>query len=81
VKTHRPLPEASVQFRGLVIEALWDHERFGYIDADAFVGTCPVCGAAVGVRFHGHAPRADLNCHGGCREDEIAARLGLKVRP
>lgn len=70
----------SVRFRELVINGLWDESEFGYIDQDRFIGTCPVCRAAVGVHFAGTAPRATLNCHGGCSEAEIAAVLGLAVR-
>jgi hypothetical protein len=59
----------------------WDGQFRGYIDHDCFVGTCPVCGFAVGVRFAGYAPRATLTCEGGCTEAEIAAQIGLEVRP
>ncbi len=76
----RRLSPESVRFRRLVIEKLWDEEQFGYVDKDCFLGTCPVCGAAVVVRFAGHAPRATLVCQGGCAEAEIAAVLGLVVR-
>lgn len=62
----------------------WDGTFRGYIDHDRFVGTCPVCGAAVVVRFAGTAARAALTCLGvadGCPEDKIVARIpGLRVR-
>lgn len=77
--TPRKLPPESVRFRGAIIDALWDKNRFGYVDENRFIGTCPVCGFAIGVHFAGHAPRATLHCHGGCTESEIAARLRLKV--
>jgi hypothetical protein len=58
-----------------VIDALWDDQRFGYVTADVFIGTCPICYAPVGVHFAYGAPRAVLQCHGGCGEDEIAASI------
>jgi hypothetical protein len=81
VTATRQLSSESVRFRAALIRTLWDDDCFGYIDADRFLGTCPICGGAIGVSFHGHAPRATLNCHGGCTEGEVAARLELSVRP
>jgi hypothetical protein len=75
------LSRESVRFRRFVIDALWTKASFGYIDADWFLGECPICGLPVGVRFAGRAPRASLNCHGGCDEAAIAAAIGLEVRP
>lgn len=77
----RRLSPEAIRFRELVINALWDPARLGYLDEDSFVGTCPICGAAVAVHFAGHASRAALKCHGGCTEAEVAAVVGLEVRP
>lgn len=77
----RPLSAQSVRFRYAVIERLWDSDALGYLTEDRFIGTCPVCGAAIAVHFAGYAPRATLCCYGGCSEEEIAAELGWKVRP
>lgn len=76
--SHRVLSPEAHQLRTLVIDALWG-DRGVYLDADRFVGTCPLCGAPIGVTFAGHAPRAALRCHNGCAEAEVAARLGLEV--
>ncbi|MGZ4215469.1 MAG: hypothetical protein ACXVS6_15635 [Solirubrobacteraceae bacterium] len=77
----RQLRPESVRFRKRIIGAFWDHDRWGvYLSEDRFLGTCPICGAPVGVTFAGYAPRATLQCHGGCTEHEIADRLGLAVR-
>lgn len=76
----RRLSPEAIRFRELVINALWDPARFGYLDEDCFVGTCPVCGLAVGVEFAGCAPRATLSCLGGCAEPDIAALLKLEVK-
>lgn len=73
----KPLSEEAVRFRKLLIDTLWDESRFGYIDQDRFIGSCPICGFAIGVTFAGRAPRAALHCHGGCTEDEIASRIRL----
>lgn len=73
------LTAEAVGFRRLLIDALWDGERFGYVDEDCFIGTCPVCGAAIGCRFAGWAPRATLNCHGGCSEAQVVAAVGRRV--
>jgi hypothetical protein len=75
------LPEESIRFRDYLITALWDDRWFGYVDKDCFVGRCPICMFAIGVRFAGFAPRASLHCNGGCTEAEIAERLDLQVRP
>lgn len=77
---HRQLTPEAIRFRDLVITALWDDTCFGYVNEDRFVGTCPVCGLAVGVEFAGCAPRATLSCHGGCAEPDIAALLKLEVK-
>jgi hypothetical protein len=73
------LPPESLQFRRLLIDALWG-ERGMYLTEDAFLGECLICGAPIGVTFHGRAPRATLRCHGGCTETELAERLGLAAR-
>jgi len=77
--SHR-LSSEAIRFREHVINVLWDPERFGYVNEDRFVGTCPVCGLAVGVEFAGCAPRATLSCHGGCAEPDIAALHKLEVK-
>lgn len=75
-----PLTEKTVRFRRRIIDHLWgDHGA--YIDADTFVGTCPVCSGYVTVAFAGSAPRASATCHRGCAEHEIGAALGLGVQP
>lgn len=79
MSTPQQLPIEAVRFRDAIIRAL-GRERFNYLDEDTFVGTCPICGEAVGVRFAGYAPRARLDCHSGCTEAEIASHLGLEVK-
>lgn len=76
---HRVLPSDARQLRALVIDALWDNDRFGYVTQDDFVGTCPVCGAAAVVKFGGRAARVDIDCWGGCTEVDVAAAIGLEV--
>jgi hypothetical protein len=76
---NRTLNPAAVKFRRLLIDKL-GRDRFNYLSADHFVGECILCGEAIGVRFAGYAPRATLNCHGGCTEAELAALLNLAVR-
>lgn len=71
-------PRGWVTFRDTVLDACWDRERFGYVDKDRFVGTCPICAGAIIVRFHGRAARADLECEHRCPEQELAVRLGLE---
>jgi hypothetical protein len=75
------LSRESVRFREALIRALWDERAFGYIDQDRFLGSCPVCGGAVEVRFHGNAARADLRCQLGCTEAEIVAALRKEGHP
>jgi hypothetical protein len=72
-----PLTAEAKRFREVLIDALWDDARFGYVTASSFVGTCPVCGLAVIVQFAGVAPRAELSCYGGCTEAEIGAKINL----
>jgi hypothetical protein len=78
-----PLSADARRFRDLVIDALWprNDRRCVYIDEDRFLGVCAVCGYHVGVQFVGYAPRAMLECYGGCTEQEIAACIGLEARP
>lgn len=76
----RQLSAEATRFRVQLIETLWDDARFGYVDKDTFIGTCPVCGDAIRVRFASRAPRADLRCQDGCTEAEPAERLDLQVR-
>lgn len=79
-RAHRTLSEEAIRFRRAVIDSLCV-DIFGYINADRVVGQCPICGEAIGVYFHGRAPRATLTCRGaGCSEEEIAGVLGLAVR-
>lgn len=73
------LPDESVEFRELLIRTL-GRERFNYIGPDIFVGGCPVCGEPLGVRFHGTAPRADLNCHGDCTRSEVEMAVAFRLR-
>jgi hypothetical protein len=75
----RQLSRDAVELRRKVIDACWDDDRFGYIDKDRFVGSCPICAFALIVRFAGYAPRASLECSWGCEEAEIADRIGLQV--
>lgn len=77
----RTLTREAIAFRKALIDRLWGNTSFGYVDEDHFIGNCVVCGAAIDVRFAGYAPRATLRCQGGCTEAEIAAALGLSVRP
>lgn len=78
--TRRVLSLEARKFRELIIGRLWgDHGV--YVNEDRFVGTCIICGEALGVRFAGYAPRAELHCHGGCSEAELADHLGLEARP
>lgn len=76
----RQLSTEAFRFRRLVIDTL-GAQQFVYLNADRFIGACPICGAAVRVHFAGYAPRATLQCHGGCTEAEIADAVGLAVRP
>lgn len=78
---HRVLSSEARQLRTVVIDALWDENRFGYVTQDEFVGTCPVCGDAAIVKFAGYAARVDIECWGGCPEAEVAATIGLEVGP
>jgi hypothetical protein len=76
----RQLSAEATRFRAYLIDAMWSDRRFGYVDQDCFIGSCPICAFAIGVRFAGAAPRASLDCYGGCTEAEIADRLDLQVR-
>lgn len=77
----RCLSADARRLRNFLIDRLWVDGAFGYVDANCFLGVCPICGAPVEVHFHDFAPRATLGCQQGCTEDEIAAELGLRVRP
>jgi hypothetical protein len=69
-----------VAFRKRIIAAL-DHDgAFFYIDADRVAGRCPICEEPLGIRFKGRTPAADLVCHGGCDERQVAAMLGKASR-
>lgn len=78
--SHLPLPEESVRFRRLLIDAYWDDARFGYVDARRFVGTCPACGYPAVVRFAGTAPRATIDCEADCGEADVAAAVQWRRR-
>jgi hypothetical protein len=74
------LPTESLRFRGSIIDGVaGDGSRFYYIDKDTSVGVCPCCGGPVSIRFAGMAARAELDCHLGCAEADIAEALGLGV--
>jgi hypothetical protein len=77
---HRMLSEDAVRFRRALIDALVVDGAPGYVTENSFGGHCPVCGEYLNFRFHGFAPRADLHCHGGCTEREVAEALGLGLR-
>lgn len=81
--TTEPLPPSSVRFRQIVIDALWpvDDSRAHYGSADRFAGVCPICDGTIVVQFAGRAARASLDCRGGCREADVAARIGLRYVP
>lgn len=74
------LPEESRRFREQLIDGLWSDSHSVYIDADRFIGVCPACGSPVGVVFHGHAARADVNCHGGCSEAAVVRAIRARAR-
>jgi hypothetical protein len=75
------LPPEVGRFRTAIIDAVGgDIDRFTYIDRDSCIGACPMCDAALAVRFHGTAARADLTCHGGCDEQAIADAIRGLVR-
>lgn len=79
---HCPLSPAAREFRRLIIDALWDRDRFGwYVHGDLFIGTCPIREAPIAAHFHRPAPRVTVSCAGGCTEQEVGDRLGLVVRP
>ena len=78
--TRRVLSLEARKFRELIIDRLWG-ERGVYVNEDRFVGTCVICGGAIGVVFDGYAARAKLDCHTGCTEAELASQLGLEVLP
>lgn len=78
-QSSRQLCREALELRRKVIDACWDEKRFGYIDQNRFVGTCPLCGFALIVRFVGYAARAILDCTWGCDESDIASRVGLVV--
>jgi hypothetical protein len=59
----RQLSAEATRFRAYLIDAMWSDRRFSYVDQDCFIGSCPICAFAIGVRFAGTAPRASLNCH------------------
>jgi hypothetical protein len=80
--THRPLSRETVAFRTAIIDGCnVDPERFFYVSMDVLVAVCPVCDGALTIAFHGAAARADLRCHRGCAESDIARVMGLGVSP
>jgi hypothetical protein len=78
---HRTLGARAQRFRERIVAKLLsaDAERFWYIDQNTCAGACPVCGGRVSVCFHGLAPRADLECHGGCSDGDLADAFALEV--
>ncbi len=75
---HRPMAEDSYRFRSHLLDLLdrfTPAERFFYLDEDTIVMVCPLCDGPLGVTFAGAAPRADLDCHRGCDERDIVAKL------
>jgi hypothetical protein len=76
----KPLSSEAVEFRRLVIDALWppNDSRCHYGNEAVFSGVCPLCDLTVVVRFAGLAARATLICWGGCSEAAIAAEIGMR---
>jgi hypothetical protein len=78
--THQLPSRETVAFRTAILDACAsDAERFYYIDKDRSVAVCPLCDGALTITFHGVAARADLRCHLGCVESDIADAIGLGV--
>lgn len=74
------LDRTAVGFRAQIIDAACANaERFWYVDRDTVIGVCPCCDGALTIRFHGTAPRADLQCEHRCHEVEIAGALRRRV--
>jgi hypothetical protein len=69
-----------IAYRKAIIAALQRDGTFIYINADRVAGCCPICKAPLGVRFKDRQPAADLHCHGGCSEHDVAANLGKRAR-
>jgi hypothetical protein len=79
MKAPQPLAAASVRFRTRLVDALEANgQRVGYVAADKIDARCPICGGSLLVSFTGHAPRAELDCLGGCGEAEVAATLARR---
>lgn len=75
------IPHDTYRFREKVLDALGTREgQFWYVDADNCVAICPVCGGALGVRFHGTAERVDLWCRIGCTEDQVGEAIREAIR-
>jgi hypothetical protein len=76
---YNPLPEASVRFRTALIDALLrGHARENLIynfDSDWASCPCPIYGGTLAVKFVARAPRAELECHCGCSEQEVLEAL------
>lgn len=83
MSTHAILAAESVRFRGRILDVLNKVEprRFGYVDEDTSITSCPVCRSALSVRFHGAAARVDLECFGGCSEREVADAVARLAAP
>jgi hypothetical protein len=82
VSTHAILGAESVRFRSRLLDVLDKIEprRFGYVDEDTSIASCPVCCSALSVHFHGAAARVDLECFGGCSELEVADAVARLTR-
>lgn len=64
---------AWVAQRVAIINAADKHGTVEYINADTVVGRCPICAQPLVIRFGPAA--ADLDCVGGCGEQDVAAVL------
>ena len=80
----------AIEFRTTIIDAIVGPtpragewlltDRFWNLGPDHLIGVCPVCDSSLGVRFHGTAARADLNCHRGCVEAEVIDAIRARRR-
>ncbi|HUA10510.1 MAG TPA: hypothetical protein VMA83_00730 [Solirubrobacteraceae bacterium] len=75
--TWTPLSAEATAFRRRIVDAL---DRFEYVDRDNCAGACPACDGILSVHFAGTAARADLVCHSGCSEADVAAAIRKRAR-